>query len=76
MKKLSEVVKMVERYLNNCTYNFEIINCNVRKNKKDYEFNIIEYGPLGKIENEYSLYVNFNGENNILNVFGDILNNN
>ena len=52
MKKLSEIVKMVERYLNNYTYNFEIINCNVRKNKKDYEFNIIEYGPLGKIENE------------------------
>ena len=44
--------------------------------EKDYEFNIIEYGPLGKIENEYSLYVNFNGENNILNVFGDIVNNN
>ena len=35
MKKLSEVVKMVERYLSNSTYNFEIINCNIRKNKKD-----------------------------------------
>lgn len=74
MKKLSEAVKMIENYLNDCTYSYEIINCNVRKDKKDYEFNIIEYCPLYTIQNEYPLYIDFNSDGDILNAFGDVVN--
>ncbi len=69
---MSKAVKLVENYLVEVTYKFEITNVLNRKN--DYEFSIIEYGPLNYIESEYKLYVNKEFDGNIYNDFDEKVN--
>ena len=68
---MSKAVRLVENYLKETAYKFEIMNISNRGN--DYEFSIVELDAINE-KIEYKLYVNKHYDGKIYNDFDEIIN--
>ncbi len=68
---MSKAVRLVENYLKETAYKFEIISVSSRN--YDYEFLISEYDAINE-KIQYKLYVNKHYDGKIYNDFDEIIN--
>ena len=72
-RQISKVSKIMEEYLYDATYSYEITSIEKRKDEEDYKFTIDEYGPGLQVDSTYNLFIKFDS-NEVLNEDGDVVN--